>query len=43
MTSRLVLEYDGTPFTGWAEQPGELTVAGVLREALRTVLRQDVP
>ena len=42
MTSRLLLEYDGTAFAGWAEQPGELTVAGVLRGALRTVLRRDV-
>src|SRR3712207_4413970 len=42
MTVCLLLEYDGTPFAGWAEQPGELTVAGVLRSAIRTVLRCDV-
>jgi tRNA pseudouridine38-40 synthase len=31
---RLTLEYDGTGFRGWARQPGERTVEGVLREAL---------
>jgi tRNA pseudouridine38-40 synthase len=31
---RLTLEYDGTGFRGWARQPGERTVEGVVREAL---------
>jgi tRNA pseudouridine38-40 synthase len=31
---KLTVEYDGTPFRGWAAQPGRLTVEGVLREAL---------
>jgi tRNA pseudouridine38-40 synthase len=31
---RLTLEYDGTGFRGWARQPGERTVEGVLRFAL---------
>lgn len=34
MKLKLTLEYDGTAFKGWARQPGERTVEGVLREAL---------
>ncbi|MBA2463052.1 MAG: tRNA pseudouridine(38-40) synthase TruA [Actinobacteria bacterium] len=36
-TLKLTLEYDGTGFRGWARQPGERTVEGVLREALDAV------
>lgn len=31
---RLDVSYDGTDFSGWAAQPGQRTVAGVLTEAL---------
>jgi tRNA pseudouridine38-40 synthase len=36
---RLDLAYDGTPFAGWAAQPGLRTVEGELASALSTVLR----
>ena len=34
MRLRLTIEYDGTPFRGWAAQPGLPTVEGSLRDAL---------
>ena len=37
-----ILAYDGSPFAGWAVQPGERTVEGELRAALATVLREPV-
>jgi len=43
MNTRLVLEYDGGPFAGWAAQPGERSIESELRSALRTVLREEVP
>jgi tRNA pseudouridine38-40 synthase len=36
-TLKLTLEYDGTGFRGWARQPNERTVEGVLRSALDSV------
>ena len=36
-TLKLTLEYDGIGFRGWARQPGERTVEGVLRDALDAV------
>ena len=41
-TWRLVLAYEGTAYRGWARQPGEVTVQGLLEEALATVLREAV-
>jgi tRNA pseudouridine38-40 synthase len=42
MRVRLDVCYDGTGFAGWAVQPGQRTVQGVLEQALRTVLRLPV-
>ena len=41
-TVRLDLEYDGSQFAGWAAQPDLRTVEGVLRDALRVVVRGEV-
>jgi len=38
----LVVAYDGTDFHGFAAQPEQRTVAGVLLEALDAMLRGDV-
>jgi tRNA pseudouridine38-40 synthase len=37
-----LLEYDGSEFAGWARQPGQRTVQGVVEEALASVLRRRV-
>jgi tRNA pseudouridine38-40 synthase len=37
---RIELSYDGTEFAGWAMQPGQRTVQGVVEDAFATVLRQ---
>ena len=39
---KLLLEYDGSGFSGWAAQPGLRTVEGELQRALETVLRAPV-
>jgi tRNA pseudouridine38-40 synthase len=40
--SKLTVAYDGSPFMGWAVQPGERTVQGELEAALATVMRAPV-
>lgn len=40
---RLDLAYDGNAYKGWAHQPGLRTVEGVLRQALATIIRREVP
>jgi tRNA pseudouridine38-40 synthase len=42
VTARLLIEYHGGGFAGWAAQPGLRTVQGVLEDALATVLRDRV-
>jgi tRNA pseudouridine38-40 synthase len=39
-TWRLDLAYQGTAYRGWARQPGQLTVQGLVEDALATVLRE---
>ncbi|MBE0527690.1 MAG: tRNA pseudouridine(38-40) synthase TruA, partial [Thermoleophilia bacterium] len=34
--------YEGTAYCGWARQPGQRTIQGLLEEALATVLREPV-
>ena len=41
MRSRLLLEYDGTGFAGWARQDGARTVQEEVERALAVVLRVD--
>jgi tRNA pseudouridine38-40 synthase len=40
MTARLVIEYDGARFAGWARQPRQRTVQEVVEEAIERVSRQ---
>src|SRR3546814_19328558 len=38
----MVVAYDGRPFHGFAAQPGQRTVAGVLTEAIERIARHPV-
>jgi tRNA pseudouridine38-40 synthase len=40
---RLTIAYDGTPFAGWAAQPGLRTVEGEIESVLETLFQQPVP
>jgi tRNA pseudouridine38-40 synthase len=40
MAARMLIEYDGTAFAGWAVQPGLRTVQGELEAALEVLLRR---
>jgi tRNA pseudouridine38-40 synthase len=42
VTARLILEYDGTRFAGWARQPGRRTIQETLETALATLARAPV-
>ncbi len=42
MRYKLTIEYNGTPFVGWQEQAGQLSVQSVVEKALNTYLRQKV-
>lgn len=42
-TVALTVAYDGAPFSGFARQPGQLTVQGSIEQALRTLYRREVP
>ena len=41
-TLALTLSYNGAPFSGFARQPGQLTVQGDLEDALRLLFRRDI-
>ena len=42
-TWRLDLAYQGTAYRGWARQPGQVTVQGLVEDALAIVLRERLP
>ena len=42
LTTRLLLEYDGAEFAGWARQPGLRTVQGAIEDAARAALGRPV-
>jgi tRNA pseudouridine38-40 synthase len=40
LTSRLLIEYDGSDFAGWARQPGQRTIQEVLEAALERITHE---
>ena len=42
-TLSLLVAYDGAPFSGFARQPGQLTVQGSIEDALRLLYKREVP
>jgi tRNA pseudouridine38-40 synthase len=43
LTTKLVLEYDGTDFAGWARQPERRTVQDEVETAIATILQEQIP
>ena len=41
-TFKLIIEYDGTGFSGWQRQPGKITVQGTLEKVLSRILNQAI-
>lgn len=41
MNTKVVLEYDGTGFSGWQQQPGRRTVEGEFKQALHELTGRD--
>ncbi len=39
---KLILEYDGTGYSGWQVQPGQKTIEGVLKGCIRKVTGEEV-
>ncbi len=42
VTLALYVAYDGSPFSGFARQPGQLTVQGEIEKALRIIFHEDI-